>query len=334
MIKKLKKCGILSCMLCILLIFFLFPVKAYSADTSLEVNYVHDGVKFSIFLVANIEENGQYAPTGDFAEYSVEIPGSSWRDTAATLAAYAVRDDIAPTATGKIIVGKANFSGLSAGLYLVLGDTCTKNGKIYTPVPVLVIISGESIVIDSKYDCDDVDDEKYISCTVEKIWRQDSRHNRPASVEIELLQNGSVYDSIVLSAENNWKYTWNQLESGYQWQITENNVPDGYTVTVSQSDTTFTVTNTYHDEIIPTNPTEPSNPTDPTKPAEPSNPTGPSEPTEPSNPDEPTDPIYPTNPDIPKTGDDTIIWPYLLMLTFGVSGVAVAVWSKKKEDNE
>jgi len=34
--------------------------------------------------------------------------------------------------------------------------------------------------------------------------------------------------------------------------------------------------------------------------------------------------------DIPKTGDETMIWPYLLLLAVGVLGLAATVWKKIK----
>ncbi len=49
----------------------------------------------------------------------------------------------------------------------------------------------------------------------------------------------------------------------------------------------------------PTDPSEPTNPTDPTEPSEPENPTDPTEPSEPENPTDPTDPSEPENPTDP-----------------------------------
>ena len=55
-----------------------------------------------------------------------------------------------------------------------------------------------------------------------------------------------MIDSLsVLSQENNWEYTWSDLDGGSKWQIVEANVPNGYTVTTTQESNIFVLTNTY-----------------------------------------------------------------------------------------
>lgn len=47
-----------------------------------------------------------------------------------------------------------------------------------------------------------------------------------------------------LSAANNWKHEWTNLEAGHNWQVVEKDVPDGYTGLVGKNGNIFTVTNT------------------------------------------------------------------------------------------
>ncbi len=60
------------------------------------------------------------------------------------------------------------------------------------------------------------------------------------------------------------------------------------------------------------------------------------DPTQPSSsytpaPDSPIPVVEPLPPGVPKTGDDTVIWPYLLLLAAGLGGVIVPMLWKRKE---
>ena len=54
-----------------------------------------------------------------------------------------------------------------------------------------------------------------------------------------------------MSRENNWEYTWENLDGGSRWQVTEAEVPDGYTVAIAQEGTVFIITNTRPSEPPP-----------------------------------------------------------------------------------
>jgi hypothetical protein len=87
---------------------------------------------------------------------------------------------------------------------------------------------------------------EYIPLTVQKVW-QGKDDNRPQSVQVQLYKNGAPHgDPVVLSADNEWKHTWPQLESGVVWTVDESNVPQGYKKTISgDQNTGFIITNTY-----------------------------------------------------------------------------------------
>ena len=79
---------------------------------------------------------------------------------------------------------------------------------------------------------------------------------RPISVQVSLLQDGAVYDTQVLSADNGWRYTWDELpkyDAGgneIAWSLSEAYVP-GYTSTVSCNGQVFELTNTFNDQNLP-----------------------------------------------------------------------------------
>ena len=104
-----------------------------------------------------------------------------------------------------------------------------------------------------------------------KVW-QDAGHEtlRPKSIAVQLIRgDGLVWDTVTLSEQNNWRYTWTGLNDRYTWTIVEKEL-EGYTVEVTREGITFVVTNSYNEEIpdepTPTTPTTPDKPTTPTKP--------------------------------------------------------------------
>ena len=69
-----------------------------------------------------------------------------------------------------------------------------------------------------------------MSRKVQKVWEDDGNEaNRPEEITVQLLENGTVVDTVILNRKNNWEYTWDDLESSSKWQIVEADVPAGYT---------------------------------------------------------------------------------------------------------
>ena len=99
-----------------------------------------------------------------------------------------------------------------------------------------------------------------IQKTVEKRWvsENDEEENRPSNVTVQLYADGvAVGESVILNADNSWKYTWNNLDkykNGTEIiytvkeikignDIVENDATQKYKVTYSND--TFIITNTY-----------------------------------------------------------------------------------------
>ena len=80
--------------------------------------------------------------------------------------------------------------------------------------------------------------------TVEKKWDIADSSTQPKEVTIELLKDGEVIDTVVLNDENNWTYTWYQIEESDTYSVKEKDVPSGYTDTYRQEENKFIVTNT------------------------------------------------------------------------------------------
>ena len=95
------------------------------------------------------------------------------------------------------------------------------------------------------------------SISVEKIWNDNNNQDgkRPESIQVQLKANGNNEgETITLNAENNWKYTWNNLseyENGIKvtYTVEETEVPTEYTVTYNNENSgKVIITNTHEVE--------------------------------------------------------------------------------------
>ena len=321
-------------LLCAALLCALLPTTAAargvidtSRPLSLTLNYPCAGIEFQIYYVAEVSAYGEYTLTGDFRDDPVTLDQpdqAGWRALAAALDGYVARDQRQPLAKGTTdSSGKVVFNGLERGLYLVTWQKHTTGGYTYTPEPFLVGVPGLDAADDwiydvtaaPKYDRDrepDSPDDKTVRRKVLKVWKDNGdKTNRPKTVTVLLLRNGKVYDQVILSEENNWSYTWDNLNKKDTWQVVESDVAGDYTVTVSREGITFVVTNTLSEEI----PDEP--------------PPGDLPPKQPDEdiPDE----TPPQGPVLPQTG--VLWWPVPVLACCGM-GLFLAGWSKRRKEEQ
>lgn len=100
--------------------------------------------------------------------------------------------------------------------------------------------------------------------TVNKVWDDDADADgiRPSSVDVQLLADGTVIDTVTLSEANSWRHTWSNLEVGPDYSVEEVNVPDGYEDSVTNAGMVWTITNSH----TPDEPDEPDVPDVPDEP--------------------------------------------------------------------
>lgn len=260
------------------------------ASASMTVNFTDnskgiEGASFRLYRVADVSEAVAFTLTGDFTGASVSLNdvknSSGWSDIAATLESYVAANKISPVKTGVTDKnGTVSFTGLPVGLYLLLGDNTVVGDYSYTPAASVIMLPtlldndtwNYNPTVDIKSTKKPVTKTQELS--VKKVWKDNNYDKRPTSVEIQLLRDGEVQDTVTLDADNNWTYTWKDLTSIYvddngnkktfTYTVNEKNVPSGYTASVSQNDTAYTVTNTKKD--TPTTPDNKKNPTDETLP--------------------------------------------------------------------
>ena len=153
----------------------------------------------------------------------------------------------------------------------MLGQRHIQNGRRYDHKPFMVMLPTQDtqtgdwlyeVIVDPKHESSEVPDTpSAVTRKVLKVWDDEAGSDRPAEVVVQLLCDGEVYDTVTLNAENNWRYTWSELDDSYTWTVVEEECK-GYTVSVERDGITFVVTNT---RVTPL-PTPPG-PTDPAKPS-------------------------------------------------------------------
>lgn len=145
--------------------------------------------------------------------------------------------------------GSVKYEDLDLGLYLVKQ---TNKVEGFSKIDSFLVMIPK--VIDNKwvYDVEatpKTDIIRVINIDVKKVWNTSTSNtnhtiNIPKSITVELLLNDEVIDTITLSKESDWKYTWVDLEKSDMYTVREKNVPKGYTVTYQKEDNSFIVTNT------------------------------------------------------------------------------------------
>ncbi|MGF2623991.1 Cna B-type domain-containing protein, partial [Bacillus cereus] len=100
---------------------------------------------------------------------------------------------------------------------------------------------------ESKVNGTDITNTKVGETKVEgtKTWKDDNATNRPSTIKVDLLQNGKVVDTKEVTAETNWKYTFEKLQAydaagkAYKYEVKEQAV-EGYKSKVNGYDITNT----------------------------------------------------------------------------------------------
>lgn len=325
---------------------FILPAAAFAAPNgnlygSLSIAFFHDdkpieGATFHINKVADVQ-GSEYVLTEDFEKYNVSLNDIENVDKlgslVTTFSACVARDRFIPYSEGVTnSKGRLFIEGIEAGLYFVTGDNVTINGVTYIPQPFIFAMPGDNdnynVVVEPKYDLFSDDGPETVDRRVLKIWDDGNNENgkRPESITVQLLKNGDIFDEVVLSEENNWRYNWEMLSAKDQWLVIEKEVPDNYVLSIAQQGVTFTITNTYNGTEPPEETTIPSGGEvldETVSTTVPANPTTTHDPEDSEKPEEPT---------LPQTGQ--LWWPVPVLLFAGFLLCAMGIVLKSRgEDN-
>lgn len=229
-------------------------------EASLSLCYQKDGIAFGglqigIYRVAEALPDGSFALLDPYASYPIRIHDitaqEQWHQVAQTLWAYITADGLAPDhELPTNDAGQVLFSGLKTGLYFVreavaestAGTYVFNQFMVYVPAPQPDGSYSYAVAANPK-STEFVPKTQY---TVTKLWQDEGNQDtRPDSVTVDIYKDGVLQETRLLSAENNWSYTWNVSGEDYsQWTVAERTVPDGYGVMVRSSGTSFFIINT------------------------------------------------------------------------------------------
>jgi len=264
------KCLRFVLVICVLCSFMVLSVSVFAIDpivtdatVSLSLTYSYndsdfEGLKVSLYRVAEVDTNTVFRLSGDFQEYALAVNNvksqEEWKQIAQTAMSYVVADSIEASASAATDAeGKASFEGLPTGLYLV--SPCrVDHDKGYLSFDSFMMILPSanedgtwSYEVDAKpksvYVQTQPDDVEY---SVIKLWKDTGFESaRPASVKIEIYKDGTFVEEVTLSADNSWRYSWTAPGDGAVWTVAEKDVAKDYTVLIENKDNTFAVSNTY-----------------------------------------------------------------------------------------
>lgn len=237
--------------LSLLCCFLPMTLFADSDFMNLDVNCPISNMNVSLYRVA--DEN--YNLVDSFSRYSIDLK-QDVQGAANALENRILMDGIeADACVTSDSSGKASFTGLESGIYLVVGKEVFQDGVFYMPQVSLVSLSGY-LSVDLKYEMSD----KPSRIHVLKVWKKDNKKSRPKSIEVCLLRSdGIVVDKVVLNSDNQWSYTWDNLSTSYTYSVMETSVPSGYKESCTREKDTIVLTNTGNfmdkvkkkDEVLP-----------------------------------------------------------------------------------
>ena len=270
-----RRMGIIAFLLCLCI--YLMPCQVCAASTadakepisidkncSLTITYSTGGMAFSelpvsLYKIADVSADYQYTLTPSFEKSNLILNGiqsvGEWNVIRSTLEAYILASGI--TADFNSITnleGKALFDVLKPGLYLAVANRVIQDETTYVfdsaliELPVLdadglwqyevEVISKSQIIPPSEKD-------EQIELKVLKLWKGDNTSAaRPTEVEVEIFRNGVSYQTVTLSQDNHWTYTWTAKDDQSDWKVVERNIPTEYTMTVEEREASFVLTNT------------------------------------------------------------------------------------------
>ena len=245
-------------------------------ECSLTLSYCYDKIPFTcievkVYKIAQFSSDLQFTLDADFQATGLELNGirtsGEWKVVRSTLGTYVIANGIGADLTATTDQnGQIHLGGLEAGLYFATALQITQDElrcRFDSAILSLPDLGADGLWI---YDVSasakpelipPSEPDKEIELKVLKLWRgDDGRSDRPESVEIEIFRDGVSHATALLSAENNWSYSWSAKDDGADWTVAERNVPSGYAVTVEERDGSFILTNTF----IPEGPDDPDKP--------------------------------------------------------------------------
>jgi len=332
MYMKLK---IFTALLCVLLMLSV-TVTAYGESDkkgSINVTFEQKDVEFELHKIGYIKGSAVKL-YDEYGKYNVNMESVN---AANTLTAYVKRDKLEPYRTAVTNdKGNADFKDLERGVYLLIGEDFDRDGLVYRFKSSIVCLPYTEdgaehwdLNVEIKYE-KDVYEYEPMEIKVLKVWLRYREDNKYPAVNIQLLRDWEVYDTVTLNDTNDWKHKWENLDNRHHWCIVEDGIAQGYLVDIGVENELHTVTNTGDMET----PTDPSYPTQPqtTNPVNtvPTSPTRPTVPTQPKT--TPRDDSSSSTDFLPQTGQ--LNWPVPVLVCVGASLIILGIALMRKQNEK
>ena len=275
----MKRIKNLCCLALAALLLFLLVIPAGAAEPEgrLAIHCEYEetliaSVPFSVYYVGSFTGSA-ITTQGAFASMTLDagaLDADGWAGKALAAKGLVLTNHVSPNYSGKSDAsGELLFDHLTPGLYLVIGETATIDSYIYTSAPFFVAIpnrnpeTGEDVYeqsVRAKFSREERPVRQTVSRKVLKIWEDKGNEDkRPKEITIRLFCDQAEYDVVVLSDQNSWRHTWEELPADHEWLVAEDPVPD-YSTSIELEGITFTVKNSNTKISPPTPPTPPTPP--------------------------------------------------------------------------
>lgn len=244
---------------------FALPVQAAKNGSITIIDKTYEGkllenINVQLYKVADFTDNSrsEIVMKDAFKDFELDIDklvSSDALEESARLCESFIREHsikpLATTITDKN--GKAVFSDISDGIYLVIQSQVNSDEYTVTSVPFYVQVpfvdkDGNVNYQVTTYPKNEVVyPEDMDELSVIKIWKDNNNKDkmRPDYIEVGLYGNGQLKETVVLNNLNNWSYTWNDLSKDVVWNVEEIKVPDNYRMTSERNQNHITITNEF-----------------------------------------------------------------------------------------
>lgn len=202
-------------------------------------------VLYKVGDAQEVDNNLSFSLTLAFSGSGVSLGDVNASGLAQQLASYAMENNVEGSSARADASGYVTFSGLSAGVYLVAQreevDGYLTVAPFLVSLPMYSAESGGWLYTIEAAPKVQRPPKAPVSVTIVKKWL-DNNKNRPDSLMVNLLKEGEIVDTVVITAADGWKYTWTDLNAYYDWSVNEE-IPDGYDAKYSVYGGTTTITN-------------------------------------------------------------------------------------------
>ena len=246
---------------------------------SLSVTYkfgadkLFDGVNSRIYKIASATEGGSFTLDPGYIDKSTIKDLSGITDEASAQQEWKqILDDVMPYAVSERTAdqsavssnGQVKFNNLGLGIYLVCADNFVETENTYVFTPFLVSVpqldDSDRWVYDAQAGTKCEKFDRMVNLELHKRWSDEGyTDKRPSSIDVKIIKNNELYQTINLNDSNNWTYAWTE-KPGNTWSFEEVLASDsGYTASISESKTyngdvaseIYTITNTYTPPTTP-----------------------------------------------------------------------------------